>query len=976
MCIEIRDTSREFCYTNKESAFYYGETNTGNKNSWQGFNVYGHEFLDDYALILDGHLLDRKSVESTFMFPDYLIRNYPGGITEELHPVDSLAMFVLVITAPESVALGVIPYFTDAPSLRSFEIRGEDGTTLIANTRHLLRSVQEDYPVWLAIKGPGFTSHKNEVRNRSQCSPLVMQATRTRKHVLAFFVADNPGAAQEGLKTFFANPDSVFECRQNRMDGLLQRGRTFTSDARYALALQWAQISMDALMMNQTGHGIFAGLPWFNNYWGRDTFISLPGATLVTGRFGEAKEILLSFAEFQQRDSSSTDFGRIPNIVTTTEKAYNTADGTPRFVMMLKEYVIRSGDTSIIPGMYPVICRSVEGTMRYHMDSLGFLTHKDAETWMDAIGPDGPWSPRGNRANDVQSLWAQQLDAALWFASRMGDTASAHRWNTTLQLLKINFPKYFVIDGRVVDHLRSDGTADVQVRPNQIFCPPLLTEATRVSILHDVITKLTYVYGVASLAQNDENFHPYHQYPPFYPKDAAYHNGIVWTWLQGPVISELCRYDQQELAYRITTNSVHQILDRGGVGTQSELLDAIPRTGENEPRISGTISQAWNLAEFVRNFYQDYLGIYVNSLEHEIVLRPRLPRGMNFVRASTQFAGRPISIRINRKDILNEVTIESDGQHAGGLLHLDFLLSSRRSLLANIKFAPRSTTRIVISEEGKLVVNSIVMNSSQFQISSFEGVSASLTGMELLSPRLDPGLRALRGPDYHLLPHAVVKETCSRCVLLTAKEDPTGDDTGVGAAIGFTYPQNPAIMAGSFDVRHFEVRYDSSNVYFELKFRALSDPGWHPEYGFQLTFAAIAIDEDGIAGSGAVKIPANANYSLDPNRAFEKLILVGGGLRIQDQDGRILAEYRPTEGDASDPFGDASTGIVSFALPIRYLGQPNRKWKFTVLSGCQDDHGGGGVGEFRTVNNARGEWNGGGRTSASDSNVYDMLVAP
>jgi predicted glycogen debranching enzyme len=211
------------------------------------------------------------------------------------------------------------------------------------------------------------------------------------------------------------------------MEAELSRAGIRTDHREFDKALAWARLSLQALMMNQTGRGIFAGLPWFNNYWGRDTFIALPGATLVTGAFAEAREIIRSFSAFQQRDSASSDYGRIPNIVTTTDTAFNTADGTPRFVIMAREYVERSGDDAFLLEAYPVVLRSIEGTLRYHTDALGFLTHADAETWMDAVGPSGPWSPRGNRANDIQALWAQQLEAGIWFATRLGDVAQPAR---------------------------------------------------------------------------------------------------------------------------------------------------------------------------------------------------------------------------------------------------------------------------------------------------------------------------------------------------------------------------------------------------------------------------------------------------------------------------------------------------------------------------------------------------------------------
>jgi hypothetical protein len=38
------------------------------------------------------------------------------------------------------------------------------------------------------------------------------------------------------------------------------------------------------------------------------------------------------------------------------------------------------------------------------------------------------------------------------------------------------------------------------------------------------------------------------------------------------------------------------------------------------------VSQAWNLAEFIRNVYDDYLGVRINALEKRIALRPRIPK--------------------------------------------------------------------------------------------------------------------------------------------------------------------------------------------------------------------------------------------------------------------------------------------------------------------------------------------------------------
>lgn len=972
LAIGVQGSSREFSFTNKESAFYYGETNSENISNWQGFNVYGHEFLDDYALIIDGVRLERKKALSTIVYPDYLERIYKNGIIERLRLVDSLALFAVQIVSKKPVEVELIPYFTDGRNEQDYLIRLSQGTALLARTNHLARSPVNNYPVWLAVHGKTVLPLKRESRRGNQFSPVVLAGMQGKTHTIAFAVADTPEEAEQSARTY-ADKAQIYQTkRRQRMETLLSQTFVQTGDQRFDRALAWAKLSLDALLMNQGTKGIFAGLPWFNTYWGRDTFISLPGATLVTGRFNEAKAILRSFAEFQQRDSNSTDYGRIPNLVTTTDKSYNTADGTPRFVMMAREYTERSGDSAFAIEMYPAVLRSIDGTLRYHADSLGFLTHGDAETWMDAVGPNGPWSPRSNRANDIQALWAQQLEAGVWFATYLGDAQSAQSWNNVLQLLKRNFARYFVLNDEVTDHLSANGSRDTQLRPNQIFTTNLLTDDLRGKVIKTVVSTLAYEYGVSSLSQEDENFHPYHQNGVYYPKDAAYHNGTVWTWLQGALISELCGMDQQELAVRLTSNAVHQILGRGAVGTQSELLDAIAWPGEAEPRLSGTFSQAWNLAEFIRNFYDDYLGIKVSRFHHELTLRPRLPRSFGKVKATINLDGKALPIEVDQFSSVQTITINTENLRVGGKGSVELRSHQAQRVATSFQLPAGSQLRLELRDTNVTVIDRGVRREAIVFVDQPKDYTPTLGRITFATPTIRPGLRALRGPDYPLLNGGQIKATNPSARLLVDASDPEGDDVGTGA---YVYPRNPHFVAGCLDITHFSVLYDSANVYFALKFNALANPGWHPEYGFQLTYVAIAIDEDGKVGSGTRLVQHNANYLLDESNAYEKLILVGGGIQLEDREGKTLAAYIPTENDVRNPLGNVETSTISFALPLSYLGQPTGQWTFTVLSGGQDDHGGAGLGEFRAVHKEAGEWSGGGKNKPDGTNVYDVVIA-
>ncbi len=156
------------------------------------------------------------------------------------------------------------------------------------------------------------------------------------------------------------------------------------------------------------------------------------------------------------------------------------------------------------------------------------------------------------------------------------------------------------------------------------------------NILRTVVEKLDYPWGLASLYQGDPNFHPFHHDERYYPPDAAYHNGTVWVWLTGPLVSELVSMREANFAFKNTEFLVNQILDGKTAGTLPELFDAYPHQGENVPDESGAFSQAWSLAEFIEPFYRDYLGSQMDAFKNTVTLNPRLPGALSDVTFNLQ----------------------------------------------------------------------------------------------------------------------------------------------------------------------------------------------------------------------------------------------------------------------------------------------------------------------------------------------------
>ena len=438
--------------------------------------------------------------------------------------------------------------------------------------------------------------------------------------------------------------------------------------------------------------------------------------------------------------------------------------------------------------------------------------------------------------------------------------------------LKKNFTLHFVTPSGIADHLRGDGTPDMTLRPNQIFTAGLLDEIQGARMIDTVVSHLTYEYGVASLSQEDPGFHPWHEYPPYYPKDAAYHNGTVWTWLQGPLISLLCAGGEQETAWNLSAYSVHQILDRGAAGTLPELLDALPRPGELEPRASGTFSQAWSLAEFIRNFYDDYLGVKFNRLTRTLTLQPELPAALGGVSSRINAGEEAIGVEVRHAGPGDAIQISSaetgDTISVRARLHI----SGRTYIIGETRLPPRSLLRMQY-DGGALRVT---RNGRPWpaKLTGYLPVRYLPANLRFASPHAGEHLKALEGPGYPLLPHDVIvrKNPSAHLLVDTLHRYSPGPES-------YSYPRNPAFVPGSFALRRFTVSMDSLYAYFVLAFEALSDPGWHPEYGFQLTFAAIAIDEDGIPGSGGCSIGRNAQADAQPGPLLRENNLCRRGYR-------------------------------------------------------------------------------------------------
>jgi predicted glycogen debranching enzyme len=255
----------------------------------------------------------------------------------------------------------------------------------------------------------------------------------------------------------------------------------------------------------------------------------------------------------------------------------------------------------------------VRGT-RYdiHVDQDGLLMGGNSTvqlTWMDAKIDDWVVTPRSGKPVEINALWYNALKICEYFSLLLNQRSDAEDFAARARVVHARFNEvYWNGELECLFDCITDGNRDSKIRPNQIFALslpfPLLDAERAQKVLRVVESKLYTPFGLRTLDPE----HP--SYVGRYAgtqrtRDAAYHQGTAWSWLLGPYITALVRFDRvggPEKARRVIEHFIPH-LRSAGVGTVSEIFD-----GDAPHHARGAIAQAWGVAEILRAYTEDILG--------------------------------------------------------------------------------------------------------------------------------------------------------------------------------------------------------------------------------------------------------------------------------------------------------------------------------------------------------------------------------
>jgi len=410
--------------------------------------------------------------------------------------------------------------------------------------------------------------------------------------------------------------EGLYALELKRLEGLLDEFQRRHVDVKMEDWLKWVLFASDSFIVDRKstgGKSVIAGYHWFSD-WGRDSLISLPGLTLVTGKFGDARNILLTFKQYCKQ-------GLIPNVFPDfagENPVYNTVDGTLWYVNAVLQYVKYTGDFEFIQKelwttLRSIIENHVQGTLfDIHMEDDGLIAHGPRLTWMDVMVGGRIITPREGKAVEIQALWYNALKTMEMLAKRFAQQEEAEKYSVMAEKARKSFvEKFWNPQNEYLFDVVSEQQKDASLRPNQVIAVSLdfsmIDKAIGEKVVETVWKRLWGVCGLKTLATDDPRYFKVYLGERVH-RDTAYHNGTIWAWPLGPFVTAFLKVKDHEERWRkfafenFLKPLFQEKIFEAGLGTLSEVFEPEP---PHQSR--GCISQAWSVAEPLRAYVEDVL---------------------------------------------------------------------------------------------------------------------------------------------------------------------------------------------------------------------------------------------------------------------------------------------------------------------------------------------------------------------------------
>ncbi|MBN2101314.1 MAG: hypothetical protein JW716_00390 [Candidatus Aenigmarchaeota archaeon] len=351
-----------------------------------------------------------------------------------------------------------------------------------------------------------------------------------------------------------------------------------TPDETINEGFSWARWSLNSLFhQSDTVSGIFAGYPWFLEYWARDSFLASFGLTSID-ELEKTKTILNIFRRK----------GLPSKIETSGKMEFGFADTNPLFILASLHYYERTGD-EIFKRSFDFALKNIVNDVKLEND---LVSHDPKMTWMDTL--------ERNFAIEVQALWSRIFrDYKKPYHQKIESKLNGLYWDEEetyyADSLKINsHPSISNLDtSNPLFHILFNETDEIR----------------SIAVLEKIRTHFESSWGVSTWSRTAPNYSP-----------DGYHNGSVWGMTTGIASCASFKYGDQRKGLDYLKNLALDVR-RNTLGGMFETMSS------DSGHLLGCGMQAWSMSMYLLAVTEYLFGIKYDSKNLTINLKPSIPEG-------------------------------------------------------------------------------------------------------------------------------------------------------------------------------------------------------------------------------------------------------------------------------------------------------------------------------------------------------------
>lgn len=345
-----------------------------------------------------------------------------------------------------------------------------------------------------------------------------------------------------------------------------------TSDIKIDYAYNLSLKSLNSFKLEKF-LGVYAGLPWFFQFWTRDTAFSIKSLYYQDKIF--TKKLILKYISLIRKD------GLTPNILPNLGNC--SIDGTGILFHRIGE-IINTFTNEEKNKIMNVMYNSLKNILSTYSKG-GLINSSSYETWMDTI-------ERENSRIEVQAIYLSSLSVLKKISKKQRKKEIYEFASKNEDLLKKKVREKFYNDS-----ILSDGLDDKTIRPNifmsYYFYPELLSNNEWEKVFDKALEKLWLDWGgLSTVNRADIRFTDKHTGT----NNLSYHNGDSWFFINNLTAIVLNRLNSKKYNFhikKIIDASTEEIINKGILGYHAELSSA------SKFESNGCLAQTWSSALYL-----------------------------------------------------------------------------------------------------------------------------------------------------------------------------------------------------------------------------------------------------------------------------------------------------------------------------------------------------------------------------------------